>query len=76
MSAYWIAAAVVFVALWLPMVRKVCIDAAAGAGIMALAFIPLFTIGLAIAAIVWPLTLICSVVLGYVYIASELDVRS
>lgn len=55
---YWLIAAVVFVALWLAMAWTVCVDAADGAGLLALAFIPLFTVGVAMVAVAWPLTLV------------------
>lgn len=58
MSVYWIIAATLFAVGWVAMVRLVCIDANGGAGALALAFIPLFTIGVVIAAIAWPLALL------------------
>lgn len=66
MTVYWTIAAVAFTTLWLAMVWRVCIDASeCGAPGLALSFIPLFTMGVAMVAIMWPLglTVLCVFIL-------------
>ncbi|GAS95477.1 unnamed protein product [Mycolicibacterium canariasense] len=62
MNTYLFIAAVAFVALWLAMAWTVCTDAANGAGLMALSFIPLFTIGVAMVAVAWPAALVTAAI--------------
>ena len=58
MSTYLFIAAAAFVPLWLAMVWRVCTDAIeCGAPGLALSFIPLFTMGVAMVAAAWPLGL-------------------
>ncbi|MBB3752436.1 hypothetical protein FHT44_004948 [Mycolicibacterium sp. BK634] len=71
MTIYWALAAGAFIAMWLPMVVTVCGDAADGGGVLALAFIPLFTMGIAIFAAVWPLTI--AVLIIYACFAIDWD---
>ncbi|MCT7372948.1 hypothetical protein [Mycolicibacterium llatzerense] len=69
MSAYWVIATIVFTVLWVAMAWTVCTDAADGAGLLALSFIPLFTMGVVLVAIVWPLAVAVLVIGALVSLA-------
>lgn len=68
LDLYWHIALVVFAIAWVAMVVGVCRDAADGAGGAALTFIPLFTMGVAMVATVWPLAVAVLVIYGFVSI--------
>lgn len=72
MELYGYIAAVTFIALWLVMVWKVSVDASdSGALLLALSFIPLFTMGVAMAAIAWPLSLVALAAFGLARLSSH-----